>query len=61
MHRAVTSWMWEIKLKMTEKWTNELENGSCCGLWERGEELTLPMAIFGKQRTERDQREGKLS
>lgn len=36
IYRAVTSWMWEIKLKMTKKWTNEMENGKL--LWARERE-----------------------
>lgn len=47
---------------MTKKQTNEMDNGKL--LWaleKRGGELKLFMAVCRKQRTERDQREEKVS
>lgn len=57
MYRAVTSWTWEIKLKMTRKWLKKWTMGGCCGVGEGLEWLT---AAWRKQWTGRDQSERKI-
>lgn len=56
----MTPRIWEIKLKMRNKWINEIDNGKL--LWAMGKEgVKLLAAMCRKQWIERDQRKGKVS